>query len=233
MLLIIAACPRFDWQPFTNNCTCIFGEGANDYTFLISNAARNSHPDPGEKQITVTGRVDTRYKPTDLSITMICYVGVGSCSERSTGVIPSSGITDPPVNTAASGMTSETSGVYTNSNDATLKSTWMTSKTTIYETYSNEGISSPATQEGSLMTLGTTTSVTYSNDDIDLPSTTSSTRLLSGTGPCFTTATWRCRKFLANGSAVFFETCATVGWKDCESVWSLKWDRVQDVGFAI
>ena len=159
MLSIIANCFHYDILQPRNGV--YLGTGANDYTFLIGNQHRNSHPNPGDElQISIAGTVQTNKKPADLSITMICYVGVGSCSETSTAVIPSNGITDPFVNTAGSGMTSEMTTSVTNSND---------------------GIYSSVTPGVSGIPLKMTTSETHSNDGTYPRATTSSPRLPSGT----------------------------------------------------
>ena len=161
------------------------GTRANDYTFFIDSASWNSDPDPGEEwDISITGRVETSTTPTDLTITMLCYVGVNGCSETSVAVTHSNDIATSPVTLGGTQMTSETTAFQANSNSGvyspvTTTNTWMTSETIAYETNSKNGNYSPATTLGSGMEPGTTAFDTSSNGAI-YPVTTTDIGTTSG-----------------------------------------------------
>ena len=112
-----------DYDSFQAYNSIYHGKGANDNMVLIGNEGWNSDPNAGtEVDVSMTGHVETSTTPTDLTITMICLVGVDGCSEASTAETHSNGITEPPdlahVTTTTPAMNSETTASETKSNDA-------------------------------------------------------------------------------------------------------------------
>ena len=61
------------------------GVGANEFTSIIRNRSYNGNMPPRSVvAMSITGNVITQDTPSDLSITMLCYVEVNGCTEMST-----------------------------------------------------------------------------------------------------------------------------------------------------
>ena len=63
------------------------GYGVDQYTIILDSLWKNSQPHGTRVNIEISGMVsDATTSPPDLSITLLCIVGVDGCTEQSTGV---------------------------------------------------------------------------------------------------------------------------------------------------
>ena len=95
---------RITLQPNNGNYV---GTGANDFTFFIENKDWNRNQDRGFVQdMEIGGNILASGNPSDLEITMICYVGVDGCSVSSTAETFLNGPNDPITTLADTKMSS-------------------------------------------------------------------------------------------------------------------------------